>query len=136
MIHELAASTGELINMGWGLKSQTETTALLETRRPINWWAFLIFLILFFVVGALVYLIVWSLTARALVFLAVENGGITQYGDVWLVEQQKRERDRAIEKAQEIKKHGFWRVMWPSVILWIVITALWIWLIWWLTSLA
>lgn len=136
MVNELAASTGELINMGWGLKSQTETTAFLEMRRPMNWWIFLIFLIFFFVVGALVYLIVWALTARVRVFLAVKNGEITQYGDVWLVEQQKYAREKAIEKAQEIKKRGFWRVMWPSVILWIVIMALWIWMIWWLISLA
>lgn len=131
---ELATSVGELVNMGWGLKSQTETTAILETRRPINWWLFMLFLIFFFFLGALIYLIVWSLTAKAQVFLAVKNGEIMQYGDVWLVEQHKYAREKSIEQAQEIKKRGFWTVMWPSVIVWIAITALWCWLIWWLIS--
>ena len=135
MTGELVTSIGELVDMGWNVKSQTENTAILETRRPINWWLFLLFFILFFFVGALIYLIVWSLTAKANVFLAAKDGEIMQYGDVWLVERYKVMREKSIEKAQEVKKRGFWAVMWPSVILWIVIIGLWVWLIWWLVGL-
>ena len=136
MTGELVTSIGELVDMGWNIKSQTESTAILETRRPINWWLFLLFFLFFFFVGALIYLIVWSLTAKANVFLAVKDGEVVQYGDSWLVERHKIIREKSIEKAQEIKKRGFWTVMWPSVILWIVIIGLWIWLIWWLVSIS
>jgi len=134
MTPALSARVGELVDLGWSLKSQTETTAGLETRKPINWWLFALLLILFLGFGAVLYLVFWLITSRATVFLTVKDGQIVASGDTWLIEEQERERDTMIARAREIKQKGFWRVMWPSVVAIILFVAIWFVLIWILSS--
>ena len=130
MVSELMTRVAELVELGWTLTSQTETTAGLETRRPINWWILALSILLLFGLGALLYLAYWLVASRAHIFLAVKDGVLVPSGDLWLVEQQERERERSIQRAQEIKQRGFWRVMWPAVLAWIGIVVLWFVMIW------
>jgi len=134
MTDPLATRVGELVDLGWSLKSQTETTAGFETRKPINWWLFALLIILFFGLGALLYLIFWLLTSRASLFLSVKEGAIVASGDVWLVEEQERERETMIARVREIKQKGFWRVMWPAVVAVIAIVAVWFVLFWYVLT--
>ena len=131
MIKELSARVSELVNMGWVLQSQTDTTATLTTRRPINWWLFMFFLVFLFLLGALIYLIIWYTTSRAQIFLSVEDGKVTQNGDIHLLQQQESMRAKSLEQAQKIKEQGFWKTMWPSVLVWVLVMGLWFWFFWW-----
>ena len=38
MTEALSVRLGELADMGWSVKFESETTAALETRAPFNWW--------------------------------------------------------------------------------------------------
>ena len=134
MTGTLASRVGELVNLGWSLKTQTDTTAALETRKPINWWLFALCIILLFGLGALLYLVFWLLTSRAHLFLSVKDGEIVTSGDIWLVEEQERELEAMISRAREIKQKGFWRVMWPSVVAIIAIVAVWFVLFWYVLT--
>jgi hypothetical protein len=129
----LAARVRELVDMGWNVRSQTETTAVLEARKPFNWLLFA--LLLFFLFVALIYLAYWFMVSRASVFLSVENGKLVESGDLAYIEQQEKAREKAIAKAQEVRERGFWRVMWPSILAWVAMIALWFFLIWWIISL-
>ena len=95
---------------------------------------FALLIILFFGLGALLYLIFWLLTSRASLFLSVKEGAIVASGDVWLVEEQERERETMIARAREIKQKGFWRVMWPAVVAVIAIVAVWFVLFWYVLT--
>ena len=129
----LAARVRELVDMGWDVKSQSETTAVLETRNPFNWLLFALLLFFFFL--ALIYLAYWFMMSRATVFLSVENGKVVESGNVVFIARQEKDRTRTIAKAQQIKERGFWRVMWPSVLAWVAMMAMWFFLIWWIISL-
>lgn len=129
----LAARVRELVDMGWDVKSQSETTAVLETRNPFNWLLFALLLLFFFL--ALIYLAYWFMVSRATVFLSVENGKVVESGNLAFIARQEKDRTRTIAKAQQIKERGFWRVMWPSVLAWIAMMAMWFFLIWWIISL-
>lgn len=129
----LAARVRELVDMGWDVKSQSETTAVLETRNPFNWLLFALLLLFFFL--AVIYLAYWFMVSRATVFLSVENGKVVESGNVVFIARQEKDRTRTIAKAQQIKERGFWRVMWPSVLAWVAMMAMWFFLIWWIISL-
>ena len=62
MSEVLSARVRNLINLGWVLKSQTETTAALQIRRPFNWQFFTLMLLLFPGFGGMLYAAFWSLT--------------------------------------------------------------------------
>ena len=128
----LAARVRELIDMGWNVKSQSENTAVLETRGPFNWLLFIL-LLLFFLV-ALIYLTYWLIASRVTVFLSVENGKLVESGDLAFIARQEKEREKAIAKARQIKERGFWRVMWPAILAWVGMIALWFFLIWWIIN--
>jgi hypothetical protein len=132
MVSVLAARVRELVDMGWNVKSQSETTAVLETRSSFNWLLFALLLFFFFV--ALIYLAYWSMVSRATVFLSVENGKLVASGNLPFIARQEKDREKTIEKANQIKERGFWRVMWPSVLAWVAMMALWFFLIWWIIS--
>jgi len=134
MTGTLASRVGELVDLGWSLETQTDTSAALETRKPINWWLFALCIILFFGLGALLYLVFWLLTSRAQLFLSVKDGEIVTSGDTWLVEEQERQREVMIARAREIKQKGFWRVMWPAVVAIIAIVAIWFVLFWYVLT--
>ena len=126
----LSSRIAELVDFGWELRSQSDTTAALETRRPINWWLFALFLVLFLGFGALLYVTFWVLTSKSHVFLRVLDGDIQVSGDAWLIELQERESEHVIERARQIKEHGFWAVMWPSLIGVVGVLAVWFLVIW------
>lgn len=130
MTAALAKRIGLLTDMGWSVRSQTESTAALETRRPFNWMIFLLLLIFSLGGGALLYTGYWLLTSRAQIFPAVEEEGIAVHGDTWLVQNQERDIARAIEAAEAIRQRGFWSVMWPSVVGSFVFVGVWFLLIW------
>jgi len=130
MTASLAKRIGLLTDMGWSVRSQTESTAALETRRPFNWMIFLILLIFALGGGALLYVGYWLLTSRAQIFLAVEEEGITVHGDTWLLKNQEQDIARAIEAAEAIRQRGFWSVMWPSIVGSLVFVGVWFLLIW------
>ena len=132
MVSVLAVRVRELVDMGWNVKSQSETTAVLETRNPFNWLLFALLLFFFFV--ALIYLAYYFMVSRATVFLSVENGKLVESGNVAFIARQEKDREKAIAKANQIKERGFWRVMWPSVLAWVAMMALWFFLIWWIIS--
>ena len=134
MTDALATRVGELVDMGWSLKSQSETTAALETRSPINWWLFALSVILLFGLGVLIYLVYWLIISKARIFLYIKDGVVVASGDDWLIEQQEREREKTTKQMREIKTRGFWKVMWPAVLAWIAIVALWFLFIWWFIS--
>jgi len=134
MTGTLASRVGELVDLGWSLETQTDTSAALETRKPINWWLFALCIILFFGLGALLYLVFWLLTSKAQLFLSVKDGEIVASGDTWLVEEQERQREVMIARAREIKQKGFWRVMWPAVVAIIAIVAIWFVLFWYVLT--
>ena len=51
---QLAARTGELVEMGWRIKSQTETSVALEVRQPFNFMVFAVLLFFFFGIPAVI----------------------------------------------------------------------------------
>ncbi len=130
MIDVLATRVGELVDMGWNLQSQTETTAALETRGPINWLIFALSILFLFGFGALIYIVYWLTTSKARLFLTVKDGQIAESGGTWLVQQQEQNRELSIQQAQEIKERGFLKVMWPSLLAVIVVIAFWFVMIW------
>ena len=93
-------------------------------------WLFALFLVLFLGFGALLYVTFWVLTSKSHVFLRVLDGDIQVSGDAWLVELQEREREHVIERARQIKEHGFWVVMWPSLIGGVSVLVVWFLIIW------
>ncbi len=130
MTDALSARVGELTDMGWSLKSQTETTAALETRQPFNWLLFALFIILLFGFGALLYIAFWLLVPKAQLFLVEKDGALAASGDVWMVERQERDREQMIQKQREIKEKGFLKVMCPSIIAVVLVVVLWFVWIW------
>ncbi len=128
----LAARIGELADMGWNVQSNTETTAALEMRGPINWWLLALSILLLFGLGILLYLAFWLATSRVRLFLSVKDGQVVESGDTRMVERQERDREATIRKAQEIKEKGYFKAMWPSMLalfLVIVLWFVWMWLL-------
>jgi len=136
MSDALAKRIGELTEMGWTLKSHTDTTAALDTRRPFNWWMFLLFVILLFGFGALLYLMFYLLMPKSQVFLVDKNGTVSATGDLWYIEKQEQQREMWVKKQKDIQEKGFLKVMWPSIIAVILMIAMWFFWIWLFTSIA
>jgi hypothetical protein len=85
----LATEVEVLEGLGWSVRGKTETSVSLGTRSPFNWWIFLIGLLLFVGVGALIYVFYWLLFASSDVLLRVmEDGHVVMSGDTLLVAQQ------------------------------------------------
>ena len=85
----LATEVEMLEGLGWSVRSETETSVSLRTRSPFNWWIFLVGLLLFVGVGALIYVFYWLIFARSDVLLRVmEDGRVVMSGDTLLVAQQ------------------------------------------------
>ena len=127
----LATEVAELTSYGWDVKTQTETTAFLETRRPFNWWILALSILLLLGFGALLYLLFWLIFARAQLFLRVEGGEVKPSGDIRLLEEHRRHADDQRRLAEEIKQKGFLKVMWPSILATVATIAIWLVIIWW-----
>ena len=128
----MAVRIGELADMGWRVTSQTEDSAAVEMRQPINWWIFALLLFFFFGIPAAIYLLFWLLTSKVDLFVAVRDGAVVESGDTWWVAQQEEQREVTIEKARQVKARGFWPVMWPSVVATVLMVAAWVTLFWFL----
>jgi hypothetical protein len=125
----LTKRVDELVEMGWQPVTTTETTVSLVGRRPFSWWLFLFVIVFFPVFGGVLYLIFWLATSRATVFLHEEDGVVVAAGDLWLVNAQEASRDAFVRRQRQIKERGFLAVMWPQLIVFLVVLALWVYLI-------
>ena len=122
----LAQRVDELVECGWEPQTTTETSAALVGRRPFNWWLFLMVLIFFPLFGGILYLIFWLSTSRATVFLHAEGEEVVAAGDLWLVRLQEASREAYIEEQRQIKETGFLAVMWPKLLVFLALLALWV----------
>jgi hypothetical protein len=132
MKEDVSVKVSELVDMGWRPCTSTETTASLRTRGPVNWWLFIILIFLFPFMGGLLYLAFWLATSRVTVFVFEKGGEIQMSGDVWMVELQTARREAIIEEQRQIKEEGFWKVMWPKLVLMVVMFAMWVLLFAWI----
>jgi hypothetical protein len=107
----------------------TETTASLVGRRPFSWWLFLFVVVFFPAFGGVIYLIFWLATSRATIFLHQEGEEVVSAGDLWLVKLQETRREHYIIKQQAIKQRGFLAVMWPQLVVFLLMLALWVFLL-------
>jgi hypothetical protein len=82
--------------------------------------------------GGLLYLAFWLATSRVTVFVFEKGGEIQMSGDVWMVELQTARREAIIEEQRQIKEEGFWKVMWPKLVLMVVMFAMWVLLFAWI----
>ena len=112
----LAKRIDELVECGWEPHATTETSAALSGRRPFNWWLFLLVLFFFPLFGGILYLIFWSFTSRATVFLHTDGDEVVAAGDLWLVRHQEVSREAFVGQQRQIKERGFLAVMWPQLL--------------------
>lgn len=126
---KLAKRVDELVELGWQPVTTTETTVSLVGRRPFNWWLFLFVILFFPVFGGMLYLIFWLATSRATVFLHEEGGEVVAAGDLWLVQAQESSREAYVQRQRRIKERGFLAVMWPQLVVFLIVLALWVFLI-------
>ncbi len=126
----LASEIALLSDVGWKVVSQTESIVSLETRGPFSWWIFLFCLIFFPIVGSTIYILWWLVFGVHHLFARVENEGIVISGDMWLVDLQKANLDRARQYQREVKEKGFWRAAGPSIFGVVSAVVLWFILIW------
>jgi hypothetical protein len=122
----LAKRIDQLVESGWEPHTTTETTASLFGRRPFNWWLFLLVVIFFPVFGGIVYLLFWLLTSKATLFLHKEGDEVVMSGDLWLVRLQEAQHQAFVAEQRQIKERGFWAVMWPKLLAFLLLFVLWI----------
>ena len=122
----LAKRIDQLVDYGWEPHTTTETTASLYGRRPFNWWLFLLVVIFFPIFGGIVYLLFWLLTSKATVFLHQEGEEVVTSGDLWLVRLQEAQHQALVAEQRQIKERGFWAVMWPKLVVFLLLFVLWI----------
>jgi hypothetical protein len=122
----LAKRVDELVECGWEPHTTTETSAALVGRRPFNWWLFLLVVVFFPFFGGILYLIFWLSTSRATIFLHAEGDEVIAAGDLWLVQLQEASREVYIEEHRQIKERGFLAVMWPKLLVFLALLALWV----------
>ena len=127
----LAKRIDELVECGWEPITTTETSASLQGRRPFNWWLFLMVVVFFPLFGGILYLIFWQATSRATVFLHQDGDEVHQSGDLWLVRMQEARREVLIREQRQIKERGFLAVMWPQLVAFLGLLALWVWFLRW-----
>jgi hypothetical protein len=82
--------------------------------------------VFFPVFGGVLYLVFWLATSRATVFLHAEGDEVVAAGDLWLVRLQEAQREAYIEQHRRIKESGFLAVMWPKLLVFLVLFALWV----------
>ena len=113
------------MNLGWQVRSQTDTTAALEDRSPFGWLRFALSLVFLWGLGGALYVLFWLLTSREHVFLRLENDGVVASGDTWLVQKQIEDQEAGRLVTIDIKRRGFLQVMWPSLLATLVFVGLW-----------
>ena len=89
----LAEDVTALANLGWSIKSQSATTAALETREPFNWWLLYAGSLMLLGVGGLIYAASWLISSRVRLFLHEnEDGSVTMRGDIRFWSRQQLDR--------------------------------------------
>ena len=89
----LAKEVRELANLGWSIKSQSATTAELETRQPFNWWLGYAGSLMLLGVGGLIYAASWLISSQVRLFLHEnEDGSVTMGGDTQFLSWQQLDR--------------------------------------------
>lgn len=127
----LAKRVDQLVDRGWEPHTTTETSASLVGRRPFNFWIFVLVVIFFPIFGGVVYLIFWLSTSKATIFMHQEGEEIVMAGDLWLVRLQEARHQSLVAEQRAIKEQGFWPVMWPKLVAFLVLFLLWIMLLKW-----
>ena len=64
-------------------------------------------------------------------FLYQEGDEVISNGDLWLVELQGTRKEAVIDEQRKIKERGFLTVMWPKLLAFLVLLALWVLFIQW-----
>ena len=122
----LATEIARLTNMGWRVVSHTDSTASLENRGPFNWLLFALAILIFFGIGGLLYVAFWLVASRAHLFIYMDGEQMLSSGDTWLVAQQEVNGELARQRAEDIKRQGFWKVMWPAIVAMLLAMVVWI----------
>lgn len=130
MTEALAARVSDLTNLGWELKSQTETTAALETRRPFNWHFFALMLVLFPGFGGALYAAFWAVTPHAHLFLSERNGEVVTSGGTRLLSQQSRDIELARRVQEDLHTRGFWSTVGTSLLAMTLVVLVWAFAVW------
>ncbi|MDA1062284.1 MAG: hypothetical protein O2895_05190 [Chloroflexi bacterium] len=130
MVEALAGRVSDLTNLGWELKSQTETTAALEARRPFNWHFFALMLVLFPGFGGALYAAFWALTPNAHLFLSERNGEVITSGGTRLLTQQSRDVELARRINEDLHARGFWATVAPSLLAMTLVVLVWFAVVW------
>ena len=125
MTQALAARVRDLTNLGWELKSQTETTAALETRRPFNWQFFALMLVLFPGFGGALYAAFWALTPNAHLFLSQMGDAIVTSGGTRLLAAQERDLELARRVQEDLRERSLWATVGPPVLAMVLVVAVW-----------
>ena len=130
MTEALAGRVSDLTNLGWELKSQTETTAALEARRAFNWHFFALMLVLFPGFGGAVYAAFWAMTPHAHLFLSERNGEIVTSGGTKLLTQQSRDVELARRIHEDLQTRRFWATVAPSLLAMALVVLVWFAVVW------
>ena len=130
MSEVLSARVRDLINLGWVLKSQTETTAALQIRRPFNWQFFALMLLLFPGFGGMLYAAFWSLTPQAQLFLSMEGGAVMTSGGTRLLDSEQADHELARRLEHDLHERGFWATAGPSLLAMGLVVAVWFSAVW------
>lgn len=132
----LAEEVGKLVDWGWRVQSQTDTTAALENRTSFRWLLFALVLFLFPLLGGLLYVGFWLLMSRVGVFLRLDNSGaVVTSGDVWFVESQRVQVEVAREVVRDAQTQGFWKNVGWSILSSIFAVVSWGLIIWGIVTL-
>ncbi len=130
MTEVLAGRVNDLTSLGWELKSQTETTAALETRRAFNWHFFALMLVLFPGVGGALYAAFWAMTPHVHLFLAEREGEIVTSGGTRLLSRQSRDLELAQLVHEDLHARGFRVRVAPTLLAMALVLLVWSLVVW------
>ena len=119
-----------LSNFGWEVKSHTEKSVALSMRSPFSWLWFAFWFLCFLGFGAIMYFFWWLSTSKKSLFLSSQGGEVVTSGDTFYVTQQEARAEQVIRAKQEISEKGFFKAVLPSVLAFIVVLAVWFFIIW------
>ncbi len=126
MIEPLNRRVAEFVDMGWEPQATTDTSASLTTRGPFQWWLFVFVVILFPLLGGVLYVAFWLATSRVVVFLHQQDGEVTTSGGTRTLEYQQTQQAAARDQQRQIRERGFWPVMWPKMLVMFAFLVLWL----------
>jgi hypothetical protein len=64
-------------------------------------------------------------TSRATIFLHEADGEIVAAGDTWMIRQQEARREAVIATRRQIQEKGFFSAMWPHLLSFLILLAVW-----------